>query len=92
MEIKTSNYRLNPEMFLFKLCPSEIFEPTSKEMIQGIYIPLEYWNLLMASPETDGKQGGKIITYSNGKSNVKRYFNNTSKKLIEKLNELVLSC
>jgi len=66
-------YRLYSGTFYFKLCPAEILEPASTEMIKGMYIPLDYWELLVNSPAIIGPQGGQRITYEN----VGRYFNNT---------------
>jgi hypothetical protein len=42
-------------------------------MIKGMYIPLDYWEMLLESPDITGPRGGKRITYDN----VGRYFNNT---------------
>lgn len=67
------NYRLHPGIFYFKLCPSEVLDVTSTEMIKGMYIPLDYWELLMNSPDILGPKGGRQVTYEN----VGRYFNNT---------------
>lgn len=66
-------YRLHPGVFYFKLCPAEIFEPTSTDMISGIYLPLDYWDVLVDSSNIFGPQKGKHITFEN----VGRYFNNT---------------
>jgi hypothetical protein len=68
-----NDYRLNAGAFFFKLCPTEVFEPTSKEMIHGMYLPLDYWNVLLESPQIRGKKDGLAITYNNAG----RYFNNT---------------
>ena len=38
-----------------------------------MYIPFDYWNVLLTSPQTKGKRGGLQITYEN----VGRYLNNT---------------
>lgn len=66
-------YRLHSGVFYFKLCPAEVLEPTSTEMIPGMYIPLDYWDILVSSRNIVGPRGGKCITYDN----VGRYFNNT---------------
>jgi hypothetical protein len=68
-----NEYRLNPGIFYFKLCPAVTFDPTSTEMIKGMYAPLDYWEILIKSPAIIGKKGGKRITYEN----VGRYLNNT---------------
>jgi len=66
-------YRLFPGFFYFKLCPADMLDPTSPEMIKGMYIPLDYWEMLVESPDIIGRRGGKCISYDN----VGRYFNNT---------------
>ena len=66
-------YRLHSGVFYFKLCPAEIFEPTSTDMISGIYLPLDYWDILVDSSNIFGPKKGKHITFEN----VGRYFNNT---------------
>ena len=68
-----NDYRLNPGVFFFKLCPAETLDPTSIDMISGMYIPLDYWNVLMASPSVAGPKGGKILTFEN----VERHFSNS---------------
>lgn len=72
-ELTLDGYRLCPGFFYFKLCPADILDPTSPEMIKGMYIPLDYWEVLIESPDITGRSGGKRITYDN----VGRYFNNT---------------
>lgn len=67
------SYRLHPGTFYFKLCPSEVIDITSTEMIKGMYIPLDYWELLMNSPNILGPKGGRQVSFDN----VGRYFNNT---------------
>ena len=68
-----SDFRLNNELFYFKLCPADIKEPLSTKMIPGMYIPLVYWKLLLFSDSTLGEKGGRKVSYSN----VDRYINNT---------------
>ncbi|MBW4515391.1 MAG: hypothetical protein KME11_09220 [Timaviella obliquedivisa GSE-PSE-MK23-08B] len=67
------DYRLNQGNLYFKLCPAEIIDITSTDMIQGMYIPLDYWKLLICSDQTLGPKGGRRMTFNN----VGRYFNNT---------------
>ena len=67
------DYRLNQGTFYFKLCPAEITDITSTAMIQGMYIPFDYWKLLICSDQTLGPKGGRRMTFDN----VGRYFNNT---------------
>lgn len=66
-------YRLNNNCFFFKLCESFEFEPISSDLVQGLYLPLDYMEMLLQSPNTDGPRGGKRITYTNAG----RHFSNT---------------
>jgi hypothetical protein len=68
-----NDYRLHSGTAYFKLCPAEVIDLTSTDMIKGMYIPLDYWELLLKSPKTVGPKGGKQLTFDN----VERYFNNT---------------
>jgi hypothetical protein len=63
--INLEQYRLHPGGFYFKLCPYKVFDPTSLEMIPGMYLPLDYWEHLVNSPTISGSKGGKRITYRN---------------------------
>ena len=67
------DYRLNPESAYFKLCPKIVFQAMSTEMVKGMYIPLDYWEELLNSPNARGSRNGLQITYEN----VERYINNT---------------
>lgn len=67
------DYRFNDDAFYFKLCPAESINPTSSEMIRGMYLPLSYWERLLSSPDTTGPKGGKYVSYKNAS----RYFTNT---------------
>ena len=66
-------YRLGTECFFFKLCETESFNPTDGSLIQGMYVPLDYWELLLKAPEIKGPFGGLRFTYEN----VQRHLNNT---------------
>lgn len=67
------SYRLNNELFYFKLCPTEPKDLFSTKMIVGMYIPLLYWKSLLGSKKTNGPKGGKLVTYDNAS----RHINNT---------------
>lgn len=73
LPFELKDYRLHPGTAYFKLCPGEPIDPASTDMIKGMYIPLEYWEALLASPKIVGEQGGRGMTFDN----VGRYFNNT---------------
>ncbi|MFT5702340.1 MAG: hypothetical protein ACI8ZB_005257 [Desulforhopalus sp.] len=67
------DYRLNNEFYYFKLCPAQITNPLSTEMIKGMYFPLSFWQILLKAKETEGVRTGRIINYKN----THRYINNT---------------
>jgi hypothetical protein len=66
-------YRLSSECFYFKLCESVTFNPFEGGLIQGMYVPLDYWRLLLQAPEVKGRGGGVNFTYES----VQRHLNNT---------------
>jgi len=59
------NYRLNHMPFYFKLCPKRTFDPTSGDMLKGIYLPLDLWKATCESPAAKGPKGGIRLTYKN---------------------------
>lgn len=67
-----ADFRLSSNGFLFKLCPKITLDPLSTSPIKGMYLPLDYWKLLVDSAEVRGRRGGVKITYEN----VGRYFDN----------------
>ena len=69
----TNDYRLNNEFYYFKLCPAQIKNPLSTEMIKGMYLPLSYWQIMLNAEETKGVREGRIVNYRN----TPRYINNT---------------
>jgi len=71
--LEKDSYRLNDNPFYLKLCPRIIFNPDDTSLIPGMYIPLDYWNILSKDKSIIGPRGGKVISYGN----VGRYFDNT---------------
>jgi len=67
------SYRLKAEGFYFKLCREVSFKPLSDELIKGMYIPLDYWQLLLRDRATLWTGGGRIFHYEN----VGRHLSNT---------------
>lgn len=67
------SYRLTSNPFFLKLCPRIIFNPDDSGMMPGMYISLDYWNLITVDPTTLGPNDGRIVTYKN----VGRYFDNS---------------
>lgn len=80
LPITRTDFRLSSNAFLFKLCPKITFDPLSTSPIKGMYLPLDYWKLLVSSAEVRGPKGGVQITYDNAG----RYFDNAAfVKLVE---------
>lgn len=71
---KVDGYRLCENPFFLKLCPRIVFEPDNVGLVKGMYIPLDYWNLISKHESMKGPRGGKHISYEN----VRRYFDNTA--------------
>ena len=67
------NYRFNKDLFYFKLCPARIDNSLSNKMVNGMYLPLELWTVLLEDNCTNGPKGGKLLSFNN----TARYFNNT---------------
>ncbi|MER8651196.1 MULTISPECIES: hypothetical protein [unclassified Mesorhizobium] len=67
-------FRLLENPFFIKLCPRIDFEAGETGLIKGMYLPLDFWNLLEADSRKVGSRGGRLITFEN----VGRYFDNTS--------------
>jgi hypothetical protein len=66
-------YRLTENPFFLKMCPRIVFEPDNIGLVKGMYLPLEYWELIIQHPTLVGPKGGNRLGYSN----VRRYFDNT---------------
>lgn len=66
-------FRLSSTPFFFKLCPKVVYDPLSTDAIKGMYLPLDYWQLLLSSPLTEGPRGGRFVTYGNAE----RYIDNS---------------
>ena len=68
-----NEYRFNPEMFFFKLCPRVTFEPLATEIIEGMYLPFSYWKTLLKSLYAKGPRDGIRIS----KKELDRYINSS---------------
>lgn len=66
-------YRLHWRAFYWKLCEAVTFTPTASELIQGMYLPLDYWEVLTRADRARGDGGAVAIE----RSNIGRYINNT---------------
>ena len=60
-----SEYRLNDSGMYLKLCPSTSRSLEPSDLIRGMYLPLEYWDLALASSLTLGERGGRVVTFDN---------------------------
>jgi len=70
---EADGFRLSENPFFLKICPRLIFNPDNVGLVKGMYLPLDYWNLLSEHPTMVGPKGGKRLSYKN----VRRYFDNT---------------
>ena len=62
---RPSEYRLNDSGMYLKLCPSTTRSLGASDLIRGMYLPLEYWDLALASNLTLGERGGRVVTFEN---------------------------
>lgn len=70
---KADGFRLSENPFFLKICPRLVFNPDNVGLVKGMYLPLDYWELLSEDPTMLGPKGGKRLSYEN----VRRYFDNT---------------
>jgi hypothetical protein len=66
-------YRLSTEAFYFKFCPITNFDPLSTALIEGLYLPLNYLEILLKSPDGKGPKEGTSIA----SNRMKRHLSNT---------------
>jgi hypothetical protein len=55
-------FRLSAGACFLKFCNWRLDAPSSTEMIPGYYVPLEYWDALVAANRLTGQRGGMIVT------------------------------
>lgn len=67
-------FRLTENPFFLKLCPRLVFNPDDVGLVPGMYLPLDYWKLLVQSPGIPGPRGGLRVTFENAG----RHFDNSS--------------
>jgi hypothetical protein len=58
-------YRLTENPFFLKLCSRLAFNPDDIGLVPGMYLPLDYWKLLVQSPDIKGPRGGLRVTFEN---------------------------
>jgi hypothetical protein len=66
-------HRFGPDFCFLKLCKPEVEDLFSREMAEGMYLPLSLWDKLTASQQLLGRDGGTVVTYEN----IDRYLTNT---------------
>jgi len=71
---EADGYRLSENPFFLKICPRIVFDPDNVGLVKGMYLPLDYWNLISNHPSLIGPKGGKRLSYKN----VRRYFDNSA--------------
>lgn len=67
------HYRLHPHACWIKLCHPEAFRPVESDLVNGMYLPLDYYEELAKHVSTIGPKGGRVIAYYR----VPRWINNT---------------
>lgn len=72
-DYEADSFRLSDNPFFLKICPRLVFQPDNIGLVKGMYLPLDYWNIISEHPSMAGPKGGKRLTYQN----VRRYFDNT---------------
>lgn len=60
-----NDFRIFYNPFFLKLCSRVEFDPDSKDMMPGMYFPLDYWKILENDETIKGPRGGKGVTYEN---------------------------
>lgn len=57
------NYRLGDEFCFLKFCKNEKALRCEPEILEGLYVPLGYWDMLYQSGSLRGPRGGLIVSY-----------------------------
>jgi hypothetical protein len=70
---RLAGFRLHQGAAFLKLCPPLHLDPTSADLIRGMYLPLEFFELLLGSDQARGRRGGVRITFQSAG----RHLNNT---------------
>ena len=69
----SENYRFTENPFFLKICKQTEIKPDDTGMVNGMYLPLEYWKRACQDGRFCGEKGGKYI----GEDNVGRYIDNS---------------
>ncbi len=95
---ETSDFRLHAAPFFIKLCEAKASIALDSGMVTGMYLPLDLWKTLIASPGVLGPKGGVAVTWenctcrlSNGEfTNLLRYgWIGSSEEQTDKLSEII---
>jgi hypothetical protein len=70
----SDGFRLSENPFFLKLCRRIVFNPDDVSLVDGMYLPLDYWRLLVVDPRVTGSRGGRAVGYANAR----RYFDNSA--------------
>ena len=69
---RPASFRLNTNCCFLKLCKPVVTLDRGQDLVSGMYLPLDYYDVLAASPEVRGPRGGIVFSYDT----VDRYINN----------------
>lgn len=67
-----TGYKFNDDAFYFKFC-KDVQPIQNRDLVDGMYLPLSYFNELVTSDKIKGERGGVKICYEN----VPSHFNNS---------------
>lgn len=56
-------YRLNDNPFYLKLCKAQSPGDWNGRMLQGMYFPIDMWDMLMETEYVEGPQGGRRVSF-----------------------------
>lgn len=60
-----AEYRLSSAPFYLKLCKPSAPGDWGGRMLPGMYFPLDLWDAFMASPQSKGPRGGRVVSFDN---------------------------
>jgi hypothetical protein len=63
--VSMNGYRLHPGCFYLRLSAPETYTPLSPDLMRGLYLPLDFWPIVEASPEVTGSNKGSRVSYNN---------------------------
>jgi hypothetical protein len=67
-------YRLHPGTCCLKLCPDGEFRPRDGELIRGMYLPIDFWDELVAAEAMLGSRRGVAVTFENAERHLNSLF------------------